>query len=228
LAAGLGTRLRPFTLTTPKPLLQVRGRPILDWTLGALPAAVDRAVVVVHYLGDQIESYLQRQTHIRDWTVVRQETPRGTGDALRSCRDQLRSDRFLVLNGDDLFGAGDLARLAEVPAGLLVYPVDKPSDFGIAFLRPDGTLDRLVEKPHLTGRHLANTGAYLFPRHVFDIELTLTIRNEYEITQYVSDLARHEPVEVVQANFWLPIGTIDVLRRADDLELEQLMKSDGD
>jgi len=49
LAAGLGTRLRPHTLTTPKPLLPVRGRPILDWTLGALPAAVDRAAMATRH-----------------------------------------------------------------------------------------------------------------------------------------------------------------------------------
>ena len=54
LAAGLGTRLRPHTLQTPKPLLPIRGRPILDWTLGALPLAVDRVIVVVHYLAEQI------------------------------------------------------------------------------------------------------------------------------------------------------------------------------
>ena len=60
LAAGLGTRLRPHTLTTPKPLLPIRGRPILDWTLGALPEAVGRVVVVTHYLADQVEAYLRR------------------------------------------------------------------------------------------------------------------------------------------------------------------------
>src|ERR1051325_4215112 len=120
LAAGLGTRLRPHTLTTPKPLLPVRGRPILDWTLGALPPAVDRVIVVVHYLAEQIEQYLAGQNHFTDWQVVKQEQPRGTGDALRSCRAHLRSERFLVLNGDDLYGAADLAALAECPAGVLV------------------------------------------------------------------------------------------------------------
>src|SRR4051794_38822912 len=112
LAAGLGTRLRPHTLTTPKPLLPVRGRPILDWALGALPTEVTRVLVVVHYLAEQIESYLGSQKHFADWVVVPQGEPRGTGDAFRCCRDLVRSERFLVLNGDDLYGAADLAALA--------------------------------------------------------------------------------------------------------------------
>src|SRR5207249_971302 len=100
--------LRPHTLHTPKPLLAVRGRPILDWTLGALPRTVDRVIVVVHYLAEQIEQYLRAQIHFREWAIVPQREPRGTGDALRRCREQVRSDRLLVLNGDDLFGAADL------------------------------------------------------------------------------------------------------------------------
>src|SRR5262249_6294897 len=126
LAAGLGTRLRPHTEHTPKPLLPVRGRPILDWSLGALPACVDRVLVVVNYLGEQIEAYLQQQKHFARWEVVRQEEPRGTGDALRSCRGRLQGGSFMVLNGDDLFGAADLAALSRHPAAVLVYPVDDP------------------------------------------------------------------------------------------------------
>src|SRR5579885_2688532 len=145
LAAGLGTRLRPHTLKTPKPLLPVQGRPILDWALGALPAAVDRVLVVVNYLDEQIEAYLGKQKHFARWEAVRQEVPRGTGDALRSCRDRLQSDHFLVLNGDDLYGAADLAELSRCPAGLLVHPVDEPRRFGIAFLKSDGSLDHLEE-----------------------------------------------------------------------------------
>jgi bifunctional UDP-N-acetylglucosamine pyrophosphorylase/glucosamine-1-phosphate N-acetyltransferase len=224
LAAGLGTRLRPHTLSTPKPLLPIRGRPILDWTLGALPRSVDRLVVVVHYLAEQIEDYLQKQTYFRAWQTVRQDEPRGTGDAFRCCREHLRSERFLVLNGDDLFGAADLAALASCPAGLLVYPVDNPSAFGIAFLKPDGTLDHLKEKPKLEGRHLANTGAYVFPREVFDMELKQSERGEFEITDYVSHLATRRPVSVVPAKFWLPIGTTEVWQQAQEMELDSLRK----
>jgi len=223
LAAGLGTRLRPHTLTTPKPLLPVRGRPILDWTLGALPPTIDRVVVVVNYLAEQIEAYLQKQTHFRDWATVHQAEPRGTGDALRSCREQIGSERFLVMNGDDLYGAADLAVLAACPAGVLVYPVDDPRHWGIAFLRPDGTLEKLVEKPPLEGRRLANTGVYLCPRDVFDIPLALSARGEYEITDYVTKLAERGPVSVVPAKFWLPIGHVEAWQRAQQVDLEAVM-----
>src|SRR4051794_13852951 len=103
LAAGLGTRLRPYTLQTPKPLLPVQDRPLLDWTLAALPAVVDRVLVVTHYLAEQFQTYLAQQKHQPVWETVHQEQPRGTGDALRSCRERLRSESFLVLNGDDLY-----------------------------------------------------------------------------------------------------------------------------
>ncbi len=227
LAAGLGTRLRPHTLTTPKPLLAVRGRPILDWALGALPRAVDRVIVVVHYLAEQVEAYLRTQTHFARWAVVPQEAPRGTGDALRRCRGAIQSERFLVLNGDDLYGARDLKALADCPAGLLVHPVEEPRRFGIAFLRPDGTLERLVEKPPLDGRQLANTGAYLFPRSVFDTELTVSARGEYEITDYVSALAARQPVQVVRATFWLPIGTVEAWQEAQGKDLERELTPAG-
>ena len=117
LAAGLGTRLRPHTLTIPKPLLPVQGRPILDWIIGALPP-VDRLVVVVNYLAEQIEAYLKTQPYIKNWTMVRQDIPRGTGDAVMSCKSQIHGDRVMVLNGDDLYGSADLRRC---PKSLLGY-----------------------------------------------------------------------------------------------------------
>lgn len=220
LAAGLGTRLRPHTLTTPKPLLPVRGRPILDWTLAALPKSVSRVVVVTHYLAEKVEDYLKSQSHFRDWTTVNQAKPRGTGDALMACRGTLTADRFFVLNGDDLYAARDLARLAERPCGFLVHPVDEPRRFGIAFPRPDGTLDRLMEKPALEGRHLANVGAYLFPREAFDVKLEMSPRGEYEITDVVSQIASERPFFVVEATTWLPIGDEPAWRAAEELDLD--------
>ncbi|HEX3314999.1 MAG TPA: nucleotidyltransferase family protein [Gemmataceae bacterium] len=219
LAAGLGTRLRPHTLTVPKPLLPVQGRPILDWTLGALPPVVDRVIVVVHYLADKMEAYLQSQSRFREWAAVPQGDPKGTGDALRKCSALVRSEKFLVINGDDLFGAADLAALSETPAGVICKEVEDPKKWGIAFLRSDGTLEKLVEKPDLEGPQLANTGAYLFPRSVFDLEIGLSPRGEYEITDYVSQLAAKGPFHVVRSTFWYPIGTEEAWNRAQTLDL---------
>jgi len=218
LAAGFGTRLRPHTLTTPKPLLPVQGRPILDWIIGALPP-VDRLIVVVNYLSEQIEAYLGTQKHVRDWVAVKQEVPRGTGDALRVCAPHVKGDRLLVLNGDDLYGKADLAKLASKPAGLLAHPVDTPRKFGIVFPRSDGTLEKLIEKPEMDGRQLANIGAYLFPRAVFDIELPLSPRGEFEITDAVSTLAAKGDFHVVQATFWLPIGTVEAWNAAQSADV---------
>jgi bifunctional UDP-N-acetylglucosamine pyrophosphorylase/glucosamine-1-phosphate N-acetyltransferase len=219
LAAGLGTRLRPHTLTTPKPLLKVQGRPILDWTLGALPKEVDRVVVVVHYLAEQVEAYLRGQKHFKEWAVVPQGTPQGTGDAFRKCKEQIRSSKVMVINGDDLFGAADLASLAACPAGVIVTEVQEPKKYGIAFLKPDGTLEKLLEKPDLPPPQLANTGAYIFPREVFQLEIGLSKRGEYEITDYVTQLAARQPFHVVRSTFWFPIGDEAAWNAAQKMDL---------
>ena len=219
LAAGKGTRLLPFTKDVPKPLLDVQGRPILDWIIGALPP-VDRLVVVVNYLAEQIEAYLAKQTHARSWTTVRQASSRGTGDALMSCKEAVTSDRVMVLNGDDLIGRGDLQRLAAVPMGILAHPVEKPEDYGILFRHADGTLAEVKEKPKgLTPPQLANIGSYLFPRSVFDLTLPLSPRGEYEITDAVAQLAAGGGFHVVEATYWLPIGNVAQWRASETADL---------
>jgi bifunctional UDP-N-acetylglucosamine pyrophosphorylase/glucosamine-1-phosphate N-acetyltransferase len=224
LAAGLGTRLRPYTLTTPKPLLPVRGRPILDWTLAALPKVVERVIVVTHHLRDQIDNYMKQQRHFGDWVTILQANPRGTGDAFISCGNAAKSDCILVLNGDDLYAGRDLSALSDKPQGLLVHPVDDPKRFGITFLRPDGTLEKLVEKPDMTGRQMANIGAYLFPRSAFNLKLPLSPRGEYEITDIVSQLAAKAPFHAVEATTWLPIGNEEQWRAAEQMDLGSLLK----
>lgn len=209
LAAGKGTRLRPHTDTTPKPLLPVQGRPILDWIIGALPP-VDRLVVVVNYLAEQIEDYLRTQKHVRNWATVRQTEPRGTGDALMSCREAVSAERIMVLNGDDLIGRADLAALAAVPTGILAHPVDTPESYGILFCNRNGTLKQIIEKPMgLTPPQLANIGGYVFPKAVFNLTLPLSPRGEYEITDAVAQLAASGGFHVVEAKYWLPIGTVE-------------------
>ncbi len=224
LAAGFGTRLRPHTLTTPKPLLPIQGRPILDWTMGSLPEEISRVVVVVHYLGEQIEKYMQQQKWIKDFKIVRQDPPKGTGDALRSCKSFVKTSSFLVLNGDDLYGSQDLKKLAATSAGVIVKEVNDPWNFGVASYNSNGSLEKMTEKPKIEGPAMANTGAYHFPQSVFTQELEISSRGEYEITDYLSTLAKQQRVEVIPAGFWYPVGTVEALELVQKIDLSAMTR----
>ena len=224
LAAGFGTRLRPHTLTTPKPLLPIQGRPILDWTMGSLPEEISRVVVVVHYLGEQIEKYMQQQKWIKDFKIVRQDPPKGTGDAMRSCKSFVKTSSFLVLNGDDLYGSQDLKKLAATSAGVIVKEVNDPWNFGVSSYKSDGSLEKMTEKPKIEGPAMANTGAYHFPQSVFTQELEISSRGEYEITDYLSTLAKQQRVEVIPAGFWYPVGTVEALELVQKIDLSAMTR----
>lgn len=118
LAAGLGTRMRPLTDTTPKPLVPVNGRPLLDYVLDALAVAgIREAVVNVHHLADQIEAHLAARsgapaTRVSDERGVLLET----GGGVRKALPLLGADPFLAINSDTIWIEGtrpNLVRLIE-------------------------------------------------------------------------------------------------------------------
>lgn len=94
--------------------------------------------------------------------------------------------------------------------GILTHTVMEPEHYGIIFQNEDGTLKQVVEKPQgLVPPRLANIGGYMFQKEVFNLTLPLSPRNEYEITDAVSQLAATGPFRVVAARYWLPIGTVE-------------------
>lgn len=108
LAAGLGTRMRPLTDTTPKPLLSVAGKPMLDHLIDALEeAGVRRAVVNVHWLADQMESHLSGPKALEIVISDERDELLETGGALAKARGLLGDDPVLVLNTDAMWGPCD-------------------------------------------------------------------------------------------------------------------------
>lgn len=224
LAAGKGTRMRGLTHDTPKPLLTVQGKPILEWSLRSLRPSVDHALIVVNYLAAQIADFMQQQTIFERYTLVEQAQPLGTGDALRCCQDALTSDDFIVVNGDDLYDAPSIAKLAQTRLGVLTVERDDGSSYGVIVADDQGNVLKLHEKPP-AGLYpppvKINIGAYRLNRSVFDLPLSVNEeRGEYEITQYITEMAGRGPVSIVDAAFWFPIGTPEKLEQAQTLDVE--------
>ncbi len=115
MAAGLGTRMRPLTERMPKPLVEVAGRPLLDHVLDHLKTAgVRRAVVNVHYLPEQIEAHLERDSHGLDIAISDEhDVLLETGGGLVKAAPMIDCDPFLAVNSDNFWidGPADTLRL---------------------------------------------------------------------------------------------------------------------
>ncbi len=155
LAAGLGTRMRPLTDHTPKPLIRVAGKPLIQYALERLRAAGVRKVVMnVHWLADQLEEWAGRQTPPPEIVVSDERAALlETGGGIRKALPLLGDDPFYVVNTDSIWLDGEtpaLARLAaawddtRMDALLLLCPLERAVGHGRGgdFLCPDGNLPR--------------------------------------------------------------------------------------
>ena len=159
LAAGLGTRMRPLTLTTAKPLLPLGGRALLDHALDRLAGAgVARAVVNAHWQADLIAAHLAARRAPPATELMREAALRDTGGAVRAALPLLGADPFYVVNGDSFWLDGptpalrrmaDAFDLAAVDGVLLVHRTFQVyGDVGLGDFAMDklGTLRRRRER----------------------------------------------------------------------------------
>ncbi|WP_299440111.1 nucleotidyltransferase family protein [uncultured Rhodospira sp.] len=115
LAAGLGTRMRPLTNHTPKPLVPVRGRPVIDWTLDRMATVgVETCVVNIHHLGDKVRTHLADRTAPRIAFSDETDALLDTGGGVRKALPLLGADPFFVANGDVLWLDGAIPALTRL------------------------------------------------------------------------------------------------------------------
>lgn len=168
--AGKGTRMRPLTYHTPKPLLKVGGRPILSYLLDdVISLGVTEMVLIVGYLQDVLRDYIATEyPNVKAHFVV-QEVQDGTAGAIALAEPWADED-LLILFSDTLFDA-DLSlanRLPDDESGVLwAMEVEDYQRFGVIVTRADGTMERIVEKPSEPISKLANIGVY----YIKDYEL---------------------------------------------------------
>lgn len=169
LAGGLGTRLRPVVSDRPKVMAVVAGRPFLTRLLDQLAeSGIRRTVLCTGYMGDMIRRGLGDRYRDMELVYAVEDTPLGTGGALRNAAGLVSGELLLVLNGDsychcDLadFIAGHAA--SGVDAGMVLARVDDAARFGAVRVNAESLVESFIEKGAQTGPGWINAGVYLLP-----------------------------------------------------------------
>jgi bifunctional UDP-N-acetylglucosamine pyrophosphorylase/glucosamine-1-phosphate N-acetyltransferase len=209
LAAGRGTRMGELTETTPKPLLSVGGVPILLRTLGQLPAATSRVLIIVGYRGDQIQAAVGDSFSGIPVRYFPLESLGGTAHALYQAAPELPGkEPFLVLNGDDLYHRDDLERIIRYPLALgfkpSVHPAARYLHVG---LTPDGMVAGLAAPTPEQDVVNVATGAYVLDARLFSFEPVRMKSGELGLPHTVASMAGRLPVHGVAMERWFPLTT---------------------
>lgn len=216
MAAGEGKRMLPLTLERPKPLIEVSGKPLIEYVLDALPKEVDEVIIVLGYKGDMIRNYFGDLYKGLPLRYVHQWMPAGTAHALSVARPLLRG-KFLLLNADDIVGADALREAVQHPLAILVAEHSEPQRMGVVSMRRDGTLKGIVEKPENPLSNLVSTGCMVLDERLFEYGVVCQLNGEYYLTTPLTDLAKEHSIVVVRQPLWIPVGYPEDIARAEEL-----------
>ncbi len=217
LAGGFGKRLQPLTLERPKPLIEVGGKPILQWQIEWLKRqGVRDFVLAVGYLRTKIFEYMGDGTKlgVRIFYSVEEE-PLGTGGAIKNALKFVEDDVFVVLNGDVITNIpikpllDELERNKDIIGVIALVPMRSP--FGIVHLNEDGYVVEFREKPLL--EYLINAGMYVFRRGV---DKYLPEKGDIETTAFPKLASERRLKGVIFKDvYWKSIDSVKDLEEVD-------------
>lgn len=225
LAAGEGTRMRPLTAKTPKPMLPVAGAPILEHTIqAAIDAGATELILVVGYEEDAIRDRFGNSYNGTPLRYAVQETQQGTAHAVRAGATELEDSPFAVLNGDVLYDRASLEQVFDSGPSVGSYQVENPSAFGVLELDSEGQFVVDVhEKPDDPQSNLINAGAYVFPAEAKEwLDVPQSDRGELELTDVLSRTCAEFDVTPVPFERWLDIGHPWELLEANEWKLTEI------
>ncbi|QPC84789.1 glucose-1-phosphate thymidylyltransferase [Phototrophicus methaneseepsis] len=232
LAAGMGTRLRPVTLTMPKPLVPVANKRLIEYALDVLKdAGLTDIGVVVNDMDSPIREQLGTGEDLGvEITYIAQEERNGLAHAISLCKDFVGDSNFCVFLGDVIFQDHMQSLLknfesSDYEAQIALGEVPDPTRFGIAVIEDD-LIKGVVEKPKDPPSNLAIAGIYLFRPSIWDAiaKIKPSWRNELEITDAIQELitAGHKVAPYVVEGWWIDAGKPDPIVTANQLVLESL------
>jgi mannose-1-phosphate guanylyltransferase len=213
LAGGEGTRLRPLTLTLPKPVIPLAGRPFLTFMLDWLHRhGVDDVLLSCGYRSHDVERVLGDIYRGMRLRYVVEDEPLGTAGPLRLAADAgVLADRVLVLNGDtltDIDLSDEIARHEETKARatIALVAVDDTSSYGVVPTTEDGQVEAFLEKrPGPAPTNRINAGAYVLDREVVEmIPAGRAVSIEREV---FPELVHRGLYGYESDGYWIDIGT---------------------
>jgi len=243
-AAGKGSRMLPLTLSAPKPLISVNQKTLLEWSLLPFVLAVKKIVIVVNYLGDQIEEKIGNEYQNIPVEYAYQTSPTGgTLDALKTgilkVKD-LKTSGYFVTNADDIQSkkryqnlinsVKQNPKIAYISAATILDK-NKLKSLGVLTCDENKNLLNIVEKPQEFVSNLANVGIYYFPQTAKDFLFSSNLESNLEsnlkipegseqfITRdFIQPYAQKEVVKVVSdESAWLMLSTPEDIKSASHL-----------
>lgn len=217
--AGRGSRLRPHTLTVPKPLIPIAGKPIVQRLVEDIVSVcgdkkVDEIAFIIGDFGDQVEVDLKNVAENlgAKGSIYYQDKPLGTAHAIHCAADSM-DDEIVVAFADTLFRA-DFTLDTEADSVIWVKQVEDPSAFGVVQFAEDGTIDNFVEKPKEFVSDLAIIGIYYFKDGLglrkelkYLLDNNIMNKGEYQLTDALSSLLKQGKVfKPGTVNDWMDCG----------------------
>ena len=223
MAGGEGSRLRPLTVTRPKPMVPIVGRPVMEHILNLLKAhGITDVVVTVQYMASAIEDYFgdggQLGMHI---VYSREETPLGTAGSVKNAEEHL-DEPFLVISGDALtdFNLGDIIKYHKDRhslATLTLAHVSNPLEYGVIITDDSGHIRQFLEKPSWgeVFSDTINTGIYVLDPQIFSY---IPSDRPYDFSQELFPymLKKGDPIYgYIAEGYWCDVGNLAEYMKAN-------------
>jgi len=214
LVGGFGTRLRPLTLTVPKPIVEFCNKAMIIHQVEALvKAGVTEVIFAIAYKPTLMSDYMKKYEKELNVKIIysQEQEPLGTAGPLALAREQLSDgDPFFVLNSDIIctFPFADLLKFHKAhgkEGTIMVTKVEEPSKYGVVVMKPeDGQIQRFVEKPATYVGNKINSGIYIFNPSILERIQPRPTSIEKEIFPVMAGEGQLYALDL--PGFWMDVG----------------------